>query len=168
MDGLERRNKLVNILKTQVEPINGTMLAKCLGVSRQVIVQDIALLRAENEQIISTTKGYMLLKQSLKASRVLQVKHAKNEIEDELNTIVDHGGKIKNVIVEHPVYGQIQTELEISSRKDVEEFLNKIYNDKIVPLKELTNGIHFHTIEAESENILNLIESMLREKNYLI
>lgn len=169
MTGNERREKLIQIIRDGNKPISGGELAKMLGVSRQVIVQDIALLRASDFDIISTTKGYMLYQtEDKKTKRVFMVKHSTKDIEDELCTIVDNGGKILDVHVVHEIYGQIVTELIIRNRSDVYDFVEKVRTKKIVPLKELTAGTHHHTIEADSEETLNRIEEALRRKNYLI
>lgn len=169
MEGSERREKLLEILNNCKEPISGTDLAKKLGVSRQVIVQDIALLRAVNKNILSTTKGYILYYQEKqKVNRCFLVKHTTEQIEDELLTIVDNGGKVLDVIVSHEIYGEISTNLIISNRQDVYDFTTKVKTKKTVPLKELTDGIHLHTVEADTEAILDNIEAALRRKNYLL
>lgn len=169
MEGKERRDKIIELLKSYKEPISGSELAKQLGVSRQVIVQDIALLRAVNKNILSTTKGYILYYQEKeKVNRCFLVKHSTEEIEEELCTIVDFGGKILDVIVSHDIYGEIATDLIISTRQDVYDFVHKVKTKRTVPLKELTAGVHLHTVEANSEEVLDRIEQALREKKYLI
>ncbi|WMJ85504.1 transcription repressor NadR [Anaerocolumna sp. MB42-C2] len=169
MEGQERRDKIIELLYYAKEPISGTELAKKLGVSRQVIVQDIALLRAVNKNILSTTKGYMIyLQEKQKVNRCFMVKHTTDEIEDELCAIVDNGGKILNVIVAHDLYGEIAADLIIKNRQDVYDFVKKVKFKNTVPLKELTDGVHLHTVEADSEEILDHIETVLREKQYLI
>jgi len=169
MEGQERREKLIEILKNNKESVSGTELAKRLGVSRQVIVQDIALLRAVNKNILSTTKGYILYYQEKqKVNRCFLVKHTTEQIEDELCTIVDNGGKVLDVIVTHDIYGEISTNLIIKNRQDVYDFVKKVKSKNTVPLKELTDGVHLHTIEADSEEILDKIEKDLREKGYLL
>ncbi len=168
MEGMERREKLVEILTHQSTPISGTELAKQLGVSRQVIVQDIALLRATNKNILSTTKGYLLYYQeSKKVNRCFHVKHTTDEIYDELSIIVDLGGKILDVIVSHEIYGTIQADLLIYNRQDVIDFVDKVNQKKTVPLKELTGSYHYHTVEADSEEVLLRIEEALKKKGYL-
>jgi transcriptional regulator of NAD metabolism len=167
MEGQERREMLIEILKKAEVPISGSELAKGLGVSRQVIVQDIALLRAVNKNILSTTKGYILYYQEKqKVNRCFLVKHTTEQIEDELCTIVDNGGKILDVIVTHEIYGEISTNLIIQNRKDVYDFVEKVRTKNTVPLKELTDGVHLHTVEADSEETLNRIEIALNEKGY--
>ena len=169
MEGHERREKLIEILKNSKEPVSGSELSKCLGVSRQVIVQDIALLRAVNKNILSTTKGYILYYQEKqKVNRCFLMKHTTDQIEDELCTIVDNGGKVLDVIVSHDIYGEISTNLIITTRQDVYDFVNKVKTKKVQPLKELTDGVHLHTVEADSEEILDRIEIALKVKKYLL
>lgn len=169
MDGNKRREKLIEILKASDKPISGGELSNLLSVSRQVIVQDIALLRASNIDIISTTKGYLLYQnKDAKYQRIIRVKHSTEDIEDELCTIVDNGGKVLDVHVIHEIYGQIVTDLIIRSRNDVYDFVKQVNEKRIVPLKELTAGTHHHTIEADSEETLDKIEEALRKKNYLL
>jgi transcriptional regulator of NAD metabolism len=169
MDGNTRREKIIEAIRESVDPISGSALAKLFKVSRQVIVQDIALLRASDYDIISTTKGYLLYQaKESTIQQVFYVRHSTDDIEDELCTIVDNGGKIMDVHVVHEIYGQIVTELIIRNRNDVYDFVNKVKEKKIVPLKELTAGTHRHTIEADSKEILDKIAEALRRKNYLI
>ncbi|BCJ96837.1 transcriptional regulator [Anaerocolumna cellulosilytica] len=169
MEGKERRELLIKLLTESRDPISGTELAKKLGVSRQVIVQDIALLRAVNKNILSTTKGYMIyLQEEQKVNRAFLVKHTTDEIEDELCAIVDNGGKVLNVIVSHDLYGEIAADLIIKNRQDVYDFVKHVKSKNTVPLKELTDGIHLHTVEADSEEILDKIEAALKMKKYLV
>lgn len=168
MEGNKRREQLMKILQENGEPISGGELSRLLGVSRQVIVQDIALLRASDINIISTTKGYLIYQvDSPTVKRIFKVKHTTEQIEDELCTIVDNGGKILDVLVTHEIYGAITTALIIRNRQDVYDFVKKVKEKKIVPLKELTDGVHQHTVEAESEETLNRINNALKEKGYL-
>ncbi|HHV09663.1 MAG TPA: transcription repressor NadR [Clostridiales bacterium] len=169
MEGRERREQLVKILRESSEPVSGTELSRRLGVSRQVIVQDIALLRAQELNIFATTKGYLIYQlERSSVRRIFQVKHSNDQIEDELCTIVDNGGKILDVQVEHEIYGEIGTELIIRNRQDVYDFVKKVEEEKIVPLKELTYGIHKHTIEADTEETLNRVGLALAKKGYLM
>lgn len=171
MDGEQRRGLIQEILMMESEPVSGTALAKRMGVSRQVIVQDIALLRATNKNILSTNKGYMIYGHqdgNALCKRIIAVKHSNEQMREELYTIVDAGARILDVIVEHEVYGQIAVDLFITSRKDVDEFMNKIMKRTTKPLKELTGDIHYHTLEAGNEQILDLVEKELGEKGYLI
>lgn len=171
MEGDVRRKKILEILHNEGTPVSGTELAGRLGVSRQVIVQDIALLRAVNKNILSTNKGYILFveKTSInRKKRTYKVKHKDEEILDELNTIVDFGGRISDVVVEHDIYGQISVDLIVNSRADAEAFVKSVEKYKTKPLNDLTHGLHFHTVEADSEEILDKIENELNKKGYLI
>ena len=166
MTGEERRNQIIQMIMRAKEPISGSALAKACEVSRQVIVQDIALLRASDYDVISTPRGY-LLKTPVSCTRVYCVEHDHEQIEDELNTFVDLGGRIKDVMVEHEVYGSLKVELPIRSRKDVRDFVKDINTGRSTPLMNLTPYLHYHTVEAESEEILDLIEEELKIKGYL-
>lgn len=168
MEGTKRREQLMKILSEQTEPISGGELSRLLGVSRQVIVQDITLLRATGVNIFSTTKGYLILQSDgPRAKRVFKVRHTTDQIEDELCTFVDNGGKILDVVVNHEIYGDIATALTIRNRQDVYDFVKKVQEKKIVPLKDLTDGIHQHTVVADTEETLDRIENALRAKGYL-
>lgn len=166
-----RREEILKTLKDSKETVKGIDLSKKFGVSRQVIVQDIALLRAKGENILATPRGYMIpsIQMEDKIRAELVCNHdGYNEIEDELTTIVDLGGKVVDVIVEHPLYGEIRSPLEISSRLDVRAFIENIKETGAEPLSSLTGGIHTHTIEVDSEEKLEIIKNHLKEKNYLI
>ncbi len=170
-EGDIRRKKLLEILHGGPLPVSGTELAGRLGVSRQVIVQDIALLRATDKNILSTNKGYILFtekRDGLKKRRTYKVKHKDEEILDELNAIVDHGGRVRDVVVEHEIYGQIAADLIINSRMDAETFVKKVEEYSTSPLCRLTGGIHFHTVEADTEEVLDRIENELTKRGYLL
>lgn len=171
MDGEQRREIIKNLLYETQEPLSGAFLAKKLGISRQVIVQDIALLRATNKNILSTNKGYVVYgnaQEKISCKRIIAVKHDDREMREELYAIVDAGAKVLDVVIEHEVYGQITVDLLISSRKDVDEFMAKILLDKAKPLKELTGDIHYHTIEAATKENLDAAEKKLKENGFLL
>lgn len=167
MKGTERRQEILNTLQNSSQPVSGTDLANKFTVSRQVIVQDIAVLRAADYDILSTNRGY-LINSVPSVTRIFKVSHTDDEIRDELNTVVDCGGKIIDVFVNHKAYGELRAPLNISSRRNVESFINQIISGKSTPLKNITSGYHYHTVAAESENVLDIIEKMLRSKGYLI
>lgn len=166
MKGTERRQEILRLLANSKVPVSGTSLAEHFSVSRQVIVQDMALIRAQKHDIISTNRGY-LLNAPLRVTRVIKVYHSDEAIADELNTIVDLGGTAADVSVRHRVYGCLRAELNVSSRRDVQKFLEEIRNGKSSPLKDVTSGYHYHTISADSEETLDLIELELDAKGYL-
>lgn len=168
MDGKTRRHKIIEILKKENTPVSGNSLAKKMGVSRQVIVQDIALLRTEYP-ILATAQGYLLYAPvSQKYVRAFLVKHTEEQIRDELYTIVSLGGLILDVIVEHDVYGQLRADLNLSTAEDVDRFCTLLANSSCGPLFPISAGIHLHTVEAASEDILDNIQEKLKEKGYLL
>ena len=170
MDAETRRKQIIELLKENDRPLSGTELAKRLSVSRQVIVQDIALLRAEDKKILSTYRGYVLDRESekkRKCIRVFCVCHSTKDTQDELQTIVDYGGHVLDVAVDHPLYGQIRADLIINNRLDVAEFVDRMNRYNAQPLKVLTGDYHYHTVTAESEKNLDFIEQELRKKGYL-
>ena len=169
MEPLERRNQIHAFLSSSQRAVSGSKLASMLEVRRQVIVQDIALLRAAGHDIIATPQGYLLFSKADQGYRkTIACKHDKDGIRDELTTIVDEGGTIIDVIVEHRLYGQICGNIMVSSRRDVDNFINKIEQDHVKPLSNLTDGVHLHTIEAKNEDIMAKIEQALLKKNYLL
>lgn len=169
--GDHRRLEILRLLKERGAPLSGTALAKELGVSRQVIVQDIALIRAENHDILSTNKGYIFRQETEEISqpkRVFHVKHTTQEVLDEFLTVLELGGTVLDVAVEHEIYGQIRVDLLIETAQDAMEFVRKLSNCKDNPLKVLTDDCHYHTVTAPSEKLLDLIQRELSEKGFLI
>lgn len=169
MDGDQRRNEIVKVLSGSEKPVSATSLAKQYDVSRQVIVQDIALLRAIGYDILATARGYILNKElETMLQRVLIVKHDKMHTEEELNIIVDNGGRVRNVIVSHPIYGQLVGDLMLRTRRDIKQFVEKLSEKDATPLLNLTDGVHMHTIEATSEEDLDIIEEELEKHGFLV
>lgn len=171
MDSWERREEILKLLTEKNKPIKGMDLADKLGVSRQVIVQDIAILRAKGESILATPQGYIIptIEEKNNIIKTIVCKHTTyEEIEDKLKTIVDIGGKVLDVVVEHPLYGEIKSPLMIGSRLDVAQFMKNLKKTKAEPLSMLTDGVHIHSIQVEDEKTLKRIEKVLKEKNYLI
>lgn len=167
MTGSERRSDIINRIKSSAVPVSGKALAQAYDVSRQVIVQDIALIRASGHDIISTNRGY-IVNPFHTASRVFKVQHTDDELENELCSIVDLGGKIVNVMINHRVYGRMEAVLNINSRRKVMEFIEDIKSGKSSPLKNITSNYHYHTVEADNEETLDMIEEMLGRKGYLV
>ncbi len=170
MSSKERREKILNKLTSTEEAIKGTNLAKTLNVTRQVIVQDIALLRAQGENIIATPQGYIMLttKENRIRKRIACKHEGYNSIEDELQTMIDYGATIVDVIVEHSLYGEIASMLNISNKIDLKDFINKITQKNAEPLSTLTDGVHIHTIEIDSEENFQQMKKALMKKGYLI
>jgi hypothetical protein len=170
MTSEQRRESILAAVRKSSKPLTGAYLARLYNVSRQIIVQDIAILRAAGYDIIATPQGYLIPRvgQSQRITRVIAVKHSRDQIEDELTTIVDLGGRILDVIIEHPVYGEFKGRLMTSSRSDVRAYLETMEKEEAKPLSALTEGVHLHTIEADSVSVLDQIEKALQEKGYLL
>ena len=164
--GAERRKKLIELLQEQKAPLSGSTLGKATGVSRQVVVQDIALLRTEGYPILATNWGY-LLEEPAGVTRLIKECHGNEEIEEELNIVVDLGGCVEDVIVNHRAYGKVSAKLGIKSRRDVKLFMERLRTGKSTPLMNITSGYHFHHISADREEILDEIEAKLRARGFL-
>ena len=170
MTGEERRMKILQKLQETDTPLSGTALAKAFHVSRQIIVQDIALMRAENYGILSTNKGYLLRSEkteNTQPKRVFFVKHNTDQVLEEFQSVIELGGKILDVAVEHELYGQIRVDLMIETETDAADFYDKLLGCRDNPLKVLTDDCHYHTVAARSEKLLDLIEAELRSKGLL-
>lgn len=166
MTGAERRKKIIETIRNSPWPISGSDLGREMGVSRQVVVQDMALLRTEGYPILSTARGYVLNEPAV-AQRLVKVCHTNEQTEEELNTIVDLGGTVVDVMVNHRVYGKMSANLNVRSRRDVRRFMEDIRSGKSTPLLNVTSGYHFHRITAETEAILDEIVAALEEKHFL-
>lgn len=167
MTAAERRNRILELMKSTSTPLSGGALGKETGVSRQVVVQDIALLRTEGYPIVATARGYYL-DVSNEPVRLFKVRHTSEETEEELTAIVDMGGCVIDVMVNHRIYGKMTAPLNIKNRRDVQNFMRDIRSGKSVPLLNVTSGWHYHNISAEQEEILDEIEAMLRQRGFLV
>ena len=165
LSGQERRERILKILRNSSEPASGTELARVLDVSRQVIVQDMALIRASGVGIVATNKGY-IVQESKNVSRVFKVIHTDDQVEEELNLFVDLGGRVEDVFVYHKVYGVIKADINIKSRRDVRKYMEDISSGKSTNLMNLTSNYHYHTVTAEDEQTLDLIQEELIQKGF--
>ncbi len=169
MSGEERRERLIDMLsKAGNNPIAGGVLSSTFDVSRQVIVQDIALLRANGIEILSTNRGYLLrVSDTSLCSRVFKLHHEVDETEEKFNIIVDLGGSVKDVFVYHRVYGVVRGELNIKSRRDVAKFMETIRSGSSELLMTVTDNYHYLTVTADNEEILELILDALNKRGFL-
>lgn len=168
MNGTQRRQWLLERLMTADRPLSGSALAKELGVSRQIIVQDMALLRARSDvEIISTYQGYVIHRTEEPCRRVFKVRHDTARTEEELLAIVDLGGRVEDVFVYHRVYGVVRGQLAIGSRKDVADFMERLRQSSSAPLMMITDDFHYHTVTAANEETLDQIQEKLKELGFL-
>lgn len=170
--GEERRNLLLDKLMKADQPITGGELATFANVSRQVIVQDISLLKAKNHPIIATSQGYVYLENNQKKNqlieRIIACNHIPEQTKEELTIIVDHGVFVKDVIVEHPVYGDLTASIRVGNRNDVEEFMKKINQHNASYLSQLTEGLHLHTLQADTIEKLDRACAELSKAGFLV
>ena len=167
MQAETRRNKILKELQNTSEPVSASRLAALFGVSRQIIVGDVALLRALGADIIATPRGYILSAQKEGILRRVPCRHSADEMRKELQIMVDNGCLVKDVIVEHPVYGQLAGELNISTRHEVDEFMVLVRRKDAAPLSDLTGGIHLHTVLFPDEEAYQRVLAGLREAGFL-
>lgn len=167
MTNSERKNWIIQELELTERPISATQFAQKLGVSRQLIVGDVAILRASGKNIIATPRGYLMQRQQT-SHYSIACRHSSEQTLDELYTIVDNGCSVLDVIVDHQVYGQIVGELHIFSRKDADAFVASLKASKQAPLSSLTEQIHLHTLNCPSQEHYENLKKDLSKKGYLI
>lgn len=168
MDNAARRNEIINILSRSQKPVNSTVLSQRCAVSRQIIVGDIAILRAEGTEIISTPRGYQLLKVEEKGRRKIFVcRHGMDKMRAELEAIIDNGGIVENVVVEHEVYGTLEAKLNLRSRRDLQHYLSLMLESGAEMLCCLSGGVHTHAVRADTEEELEVIRQALEELKIL-
>ncbi len=163
----ERRKGIVSLLLKEQKAVSGSMLSDTFGVSRQIIVSDIAALKGAGYEIISQHNGYVI-KFSPLLTREIKLRHTSDQTEDELSSIVELGACVVDVFVWHRAYGKISVPLNISTKKDVEQFIRNIKSGKSSELMHITSGYHYHTVRAENKQILDAVESLLTEKGYTV
>lgn len=163
-----RLDNLAAILEESREPISGTTLATTLEVSRQAIVQDIATLRETGFPVVATSRGYHIERAPSPFRRILAVRHKPDQIFEELALIVSFGGKVLDVLVDHPVYGELRGNINVGSQDEITRFVTLMETTGRRPLLALSDGFHLHTIEAPDEATLQTIEEGLKEKGFLV
>ncbi len=165
MNAAARREEILAQLEHADAPVPAAALGERLGVSRQIIVGDVALLRASGHGVHATNRGYVLARPAERPRRAVHVRHGRDDMRAELTAILDAGGSILDTSVEHRLYGQLTVDLLIHDRADLELFLERAEDS--TTLAELTNGWHTHTIEADSEEALDEVERALDALGFL-
>ena len=168
MDAEARRKMTLDLLRASEKPLSAGTLAARFHVSRQIIVGDVALLRAAGEDILATPRGYIIGQTATGLLRRVVCRHGAEEIGAELNAIVDQGCTALDVVVEHPLYGQLTGPLRISNRYDVAQFLKRVAHSNAHPLSDLTGGIHLHTLSCPDEAAYERVLQALRELRVLL
>ena len=168
MNTAQRRTEILKLLQQEEKPVAARAMASQFGVSRQVIVQDMAVIRASTPGILSTTRGYVLQQdKDIACTREFKVRHGQEQAAEELNLIVDCGGRVKNISISHRVYGRITAEMDIRSRQDVQEFLQALAGGASTVLSTATDGYHYHLVEAATPDRLDLIGQALQDAGFL-
>lgn len=167
MNAAQRRSQILQLLREAHRPLSASALARGLGVSRQIIVGDVALLRAAGADITATPRGYVILSPSGLVRRVA-VRHRPDRMVEELTLMVDQGCTVLDVMVEHPVYGQLTGRLDLSSRHDVAEFTRRVSDSRSQPLAALTDGIHLHTLSCPDEAAWQRVRRALEQAGFLL
>ncbi len=168
MSADKRRKDIMRLLKSKKMPISGNELSMIFKVTRQVIVQDIAILRAAGNDIIATSQGYMVLGPDPLVSKKIAVRHDANATREELMTFIECGCKVIDVIVEHPIYGELHGMLMLQNSQDVDEFMHRVEKSNAALLSLLTEGVHLHTVEALNQDSISRAETLLGKKGILL
>ena len=168
MKATERRNEILSLLGNTSSPMPAGVLSERFAVSRQVIVQDVAILRANGYDVISTNRGYMFAVKKPAVSRVFKCRHTLEQILDEGYLIISLGGRVEDIFVNHRVYGRIAARLELYNNTHVEELYRSLVSGASKPLMAVTDGYHYHTVTAPDEETLDRIEDALRKAGFLI
>lgn len=168
MKAQSRRTAIMEVLQKEEQPISASTLAKRYNVSRQIIVGDVALLRAGGADISATPKGYLLARDRGGIQRQIVCIHSGEQMGKELYICVDNGCCVLDVIVEHPVYGQLVGQLQVSTRYEVNQFLALAAQDSVHALSELTDGIHIHTLRCPDEVAFQRVWEALDAEGFLV
>lgn len=167
MDAQQRRQTIASRLRESAGPLSAAALARELSVSRQIIVGDVALLRAGGLDITATPRGYLLPRPPAGVTCTFACRHRANQMEEELNAIVDQGCTVLDVIVEHPIYGQLTGPLRLSNRYDVAQFVARCKEEEAAPLSQLTEGVHLHTVLCPDQEAANRARQALEQLGLL-
>ncbi len=165
--GQFRREKILQLITDSSTPLTGTMLAKEVSVSRQIVVQDISKLKDAGYDIIATSRGY-IINRPAKAERIFKFFHSDEQIREELETIVALGGAVKDVFVWHKIYGKISADINIVTQEDIDEYIRNFREGRSSPLKNVTSEYHYHTVTAPDTAVLDKIAGVLDEKHFLV
>jgi transcriptional regulator of NAD metabolism len=167
--GDRRRRRIVDWIRSRKGPVQGGDIAARFHVSRQCVVQDVAILRASGTEILATPQGYRLPENGSHSVRaILACRHNPSRTEEELQILVDHGLQVLDVMVEHPLYGELRGPLMIRSRVDLQDFLQNVKKTKAMLLLSLTGGVHLHTVEASREDLIERAKTQLRARGILL
>ncbi|MBN4909288.1 transcription repressor NadR [Staphylococcus sp. EG-SA-13] len=166
----KRREQILQLLESSDEPISGKQLSQQFDVSRQIIVKDISILKSQNYNINSTSRGYVVNNEQCgkRYKRVIVCQHDNDRMEEELKLILDNGAMIDDVAIDHPVYGSIKADLMIETYEDLSKFISEMEKYEGQMLAHLTDNLHLHTISAHTEKILDNAVRDLKEHQFIV
>ena len=167
MDAQQRRELIAKRLREMQGPVSAATLARELSVSRQIIVGDVALLRAGGLDITATPRGYLLPRSPAGVTCTFACRHRADQMEEELNAMVDQGCTVLDVIVEHPIYGQLTGPLRLSNRYEVALFVARCKEEEAAPLSQLTEGVHLHTLLCPDQAATGRVRAALEKLDFL-
>lgn len=168
MNAKERRENILAQLEQATSAVSASKLAREFAVSRQIIVSDVALLRAAGHEILATPHGYIMGQEKEGVVCQIACRHDAAQMQDELNAIVDQGCTVLDVIVAHPIYGQLTGQLNLSSRYEVAAFIEKSQHAAAQPISMLTDGVHLHTLRCPDEAAADRVRQTLAEMDILM
>ena len=154
--GAARREKIVTMLREGRRSITGSELAEQFGVSRQAIVNDMAIIRAGGADISGSPLGYRWDGDAPPEGvfAVLACKHDREGVLD--------------VVVQHELYGEVRADLMIASHRDVQRYSEAVRRADAQPLSSLTGGVHLHHVRAPDAVALESARRDLALLGYLV
>ena len=168
MNAAQRRECILEKLSGADAPVSASTLAAEMGVSRQIVVGDVALLRAGGTQIDATPRGYQLHPAEKGYTAILACVHSTEDgMRRELYTVVDQGGTVVDVAVENSLYGEIRANLNLASRYDVDNFIRQAQTAPESLLSRMTGGVHLHTLRCPDQESFVRIRAALDEQGLL-
>lgn len=169
MQTAERRRAIEQLLRTSKEPVTGNQLAAAFQVSRQVIVQDMAVLRAGGLEVEASAQGYSLRTPRERCACVVACRHTGREaMREELYAVADAGACVEDIVVEHPVYGEIVGRLRIATRREADQLVESLSQPQAAPLSVVTGGLHLHTLTASYQQALDRAIAALKAHGVLV
>lgn len=156
------------MLRSSPEPITGSTFSDQLGVSRQAIVNDIAILRAAGEQITGSPRGYRMADDPPGVRALIRCDHPPDRGREEFEILLDRGITVLDVGVEHSVLGEVRAPILIETRADIDRCSETITEAGEMPLSAITRGVHSHMVRAPNRDALDAAMRELRERGILI
>jgi transcriptional regulator of NAD metabolism len=167
--GVARRQRVLELLREARRSITGSELSASLGVSRQAIVNDMAILRAAGEPIGGSPQGYRWRGEQMSGVfATLACRHDREGCQKELETLVAHGVAVLDVVVDHQLYGEVRADMNVWTHRDVQRYMEVLHTSPVEPLSALTGGVHAHHVRAPDDVALGSARSDLALLGFLL